>query len=118
MTNQQGFSLIEVLVGLLLITSTSLILLHQQWQLSQILNHVLLSSQTLVQFDNDREMGVISPKELPSFFPSPLIGQEIPRCAREGEGARRAGEGLVVRSSFQIFTQMGLVTHDDKATGC
>ncbi len=35
------------------------------------------------------------------IFPSPR---------KRGEGARRAGEGLVVRSSFQIFTPMGWVT--------
>lgn len=59
MINQQGFSLIEVLIALLLITGTSLILLHQQWQLSRLFSRVLIQSQTLVQRDNDRERGAI-----------------------------------------------------------
>ncbi|KTC87808.1 MULTISPECIES: prepilin-type N-terminal cleavage/methylation domain-containing protein [Legionella] len=55
MTNQNGFSLLEVSVSLLLIASSSIVLLHQQWQLSQFLNQVLISSQALVLSDNYNE---------------------------------------------------------------
>lgn len=55
MTNQNGFSLLEVSVSLLLIASSSIVFLHQQWQLSQFLNQVLISSQALVLSDNYNE---------------------------------------------------------------
>ncbi|ARH00749.1 type IV pilus modification PilV family protein [Legionella micdadei] len=55
MNNQKGFSLVEVVISLLLITSTSVLLLRQQWQLSQLLNQLLVKSAALVQTDNDYE---------------------------------------------------------------
>lgn len=55
MTSQNGFSLLEVLVALLLITSSSIVLLQQQWQLSQVLNQVISSSQAQVLSDNHYE---------------------------------------------------------------
>ncbi|KTD27463.1 prepilin-type N-terminal cleavage/methylation domain-containing protein [Legionella maceachernii] len=55
MEKQKGFSLVEVLVSLLLITSTSALLLRQQWQLSQLFNQLLISTQDLIQRDNDYE---------------------------------------------------------------
>lgn len=55
MTKQKGFSLVEVLVSLLLLTGTSILLLHQHWQLGRLLHQLLASSQALVQLDNDYE---------------------------------------------------------------
>lgn len=55
MNNQKGFSLVEVVISLLLITSTSVLLLRQHWQLSQLLNQLLVKSAALVQTDNDYE---------------------------------------------------------------
>lgn len=55
MTNYKGFSLTEVLVSLMLITSISLALLRQQWQLSHVFNQSLTSSQALRQEDNISE---------------------------------------------------------------
>jgi prepilin-type N-terminal cleavage/methylation domain-containing protein len=55
MASHQGFSLTEVLVSLLLISSTSLALLHQQWQLSHVLNQTIADSYALEQRDNNRE---------------------------------------------------------------
>ncbi|WP_347251651.1 prepilin-type N-terminal cleavage/methylation domain-containing protein [Legionella sp.] len=55
MEKQKGFSLVEVLVSLLLITSTSALLLRQQCQLSQLFNQLLISTQDLIQRDNDYE---------------------------------------------------------------
>jgi prepilin-type N-terminal cleavage/methylation domain-containing protein len=55
MANYQGFTLTEVLVSLLLVTSTSLAILRQQWQLSQVLNQTLSASRALVQLDNNSE---------------------------------------------------------------
>lgn len=58
MTRNRGFSLTEVLVSLLLITSISLALLKQQWQVSQLMRHVLKRFETLTQFDNNQEVHV------------------------------------------------------------
>lgn len=51
----QGFSLTDVLVSLLLITSTSLALLKQQWQVSQFVNQLQTRAHLLLQLDNDTE---------------------------------------------------------------
>ena len=48
----QGFSLTEVLVSLVLMTSTSLVLLKQQWQVSQLYNQVVTRAGALSQLDN------------------------------------------------------------------
>lgn len=48
----QGFSLTEVLVSLLLITTTSLALLKQQWQISQLFNQIATRANALSQLDN------------------------------------------------------------------
>lgn len=54
--NTHGFSLTEVLVSLLLMTSTSLALLNQQWQVSQLFNQLQLHTQALTQLDNAAEL--------------------------------------------------------------
>ncbi len=51
----QGFSLTEVLVSLLLITGTSLTLINQQGQVSHLLNQMNLSAHALSQLDNMTE---------------------------------------------------------------
>ena len=51
----QGFSLTDVLVSLLLITSTSLALLKQQWQVSQFVNQLQTRANLLLQLDNNTE---------------------------------------------------------------
>jgi prepilin-type N-terminal cleavage/methylation domain-containing protein len=51
----QGFSLTEVLVSLFLISSTSLVLLKQQWQVSHLFNQTKIRSQILFQIDNTTE---------------------------------------------------------------
>ena len=51
----QGFSLTEVLVSLLLMTTTSLALLKQQWQVSQLLNQIYSRANALSQLDNITE---------------------------------------------------------------
>lgn len=55
MSMNQGFSLTEVLVSLLLITSTSLALLKQQWQVSQLLTQMHIRADALSQLDNAAE---------------------------------------------------------------
>lgn len=52
MSTNQGFSLTEVLVSLVLITSTSLALLKQQWQVSQLFTQTDIRASTLSQSDN------------------------------------------------------------------
>lgn len=51
----QGFSLTDVLVSLLLITSTSLALLKQQWQVSQFFNQLQTRATVVLQLENDIE---------------------------------------------------------------
>jgi prepilin-type N-terminal cleavage/methylation domain-containing protein len=51
----QGFTLTEVLVSLLLMTSTSLALLKQQWQVSQLFNQIHTRASALAALDNAAE---------------------------------------------------------------
>ena len=48
----QGFSLTEVLLSILLITSTSVALLKQQWQISQLFNQIHTRGNALSHLDN------------------------------------------------------------------
>ena len=58
MNTNQGFSLTEVLVSLLLIATTSLTLLKQQWQVSQLFNQIRLRTDALSQLDNASERAI------------------------------------------------------------
>ncbi|MDP3561033.1 MAG: prepilin-type N-terminal cleavage/methylation domain-containing protein [Legionellaceae bacterium] len=51
----RGFSLTEVLVSLLLVTSISLALLKQQWQISRFSHHLLSCFEKLKDADNQAE---------------------------------------------------------------
>lgn len=55
MNQEHGFSFVEVLVSLLLVTTVSLSLLHQQWHLSQLLHEALLRFSASNQLDNCSE---------------------------------------------------------------
>lgn len=55
MNTPYGFSLTEVLVSLLLVTSTSLALLTQQWHVSQLFNQAHVRMQALLEQDNAAE---------------------------------------------------------------
>ncbi|MBA2651966.1 MAG: prepilin-type N-terminal cleavage/methylation domain-containing protein [Tatlockia sp.] len=55
MIKLKGFSLVEILVSLLVITGTSLALLSQQWRLSQALNQSLSELRHLIEIDNQNE---------------------------------------------------------------
>jgi len=55
MNTPQGFSLAEVLVSLLLITSTSLALLKQQCDICQLFNQMHRRAGTLLTLDNAAE---------------------------------------------------------------
>lgn len=55
MFKYSGFSLIEVLISLLLVTTVSLALLKQHWRLSQFINQVLMRSLAVLQLDNQVE---------------------------------------------------------------
>lgn len=52
---QQGFTLLEVLVSLMLMTTTSLAMLKYQWHLSQLFNHLQLRYQAFFYLDNASE---------------------------------------------------------------
>lgn len=55
MSSSQGFSLVEVLIALFLITTTSVGLLTAQWRITQLFNQAILSSQALIELDNNAE---------------------------------------------------------------
>ncbi len=55
MNTTRGFSLTEVLVSLMLVSTTSLALLTQQWQVSQLFNQAHIRMNTLAQLDNASE---------------------------------------------------------------
>ena len=51
----QGFSLTDVLVSLVLMTGTSLALLQHQWQVSQFYNHTQTRGSAMLLLDNVSE---------------------------------------------------------------
>ena len=51
----QGFSLTEVLISLLLMSTVSLLLLKQQWQISQLFNQKQAALMALIVIDNETE---------------------------------------------------------------
>ncbi len=59
MNKTHGFSLTEVLIALLLVTTTSLALLTQQWHVSQLFRQAHSRMNALLQEDNAIERGVI-----------------------------------------------------------
>lgn len=52
---EQGFSLIEVVIALLLVTTTSLMLLTHEWQASQQFNHIKTCAHALIDIANNKE---------------------------------------------------------------
>ncbi len=50
-----GMSLTEVLVSLLLVTSTSLALIQQQWHVSHLTHEINRRNEALLQLDNASE---------------------------------------------------------------
>ena len=55
----EGFSLTEVLVSLLLMTTTSLALFKQQWQVSQLFNQISIKANAFSEFDNKTERSML-----------------------------------------------------------
>ncbi|KTD25052.1 prepilin-type N-terminal cleavage/methylation domain-containing protein [Legionella israelensis] len=66
MERQKGFSLIEVLVSLILLTTTVLALLQQQWHSHRLLNQLSLQSGALQMLDNASEYCLSGFNRLPS----------------------------------------------------
>lgn len=58
MDNTNGFSLTEVLVSLLLLTTILLGLLKQQWHISQLFNQTHTRISALSQQDNTSERSI------------------------------------------------------------
>ncbi len=56
MNTSYGFSLTEVLVALLLVTTTILALLTQQWRVAQLFNQVHVRMNVLLKSDNAFEL--------------------------------------------------------------
>lgn len=55
MSSSQGFSLIETLIALCLLSSVALSLLNQQWRMAKLLNAITLYTQALMLLDNAAE---------------------------------------------------------------
>ena len=66
---QKGFSLTEVLVSLLLVTTLTLALFQQQWQSKHLLNQLVLRTQGSQFLDQIEETLVA---QIPKFPPTPL----------------------------------------------
>lgn len=58
MKHNQGFSLLETLIALCLISSSSLALLNLQWQLIRTLNQCWLHSLTAIDQENNYEQSL------------------------------------------------------------
>ena len=55
----QGFSLTEVLIALLLLSTTSLALLKQEWQITQFFQQTRVRMDALMQEDNAMERRLV-----------------------------------------------------------
>ncbi len=55
MTKKEGFSLLEVLISLALITTAALAIIEQQWRLTQLKQQLLTRSLALLELDNNSE---------------------------------------------------------------
>lgn len=60
MNQDKGFSLIEVLVSLLLVTSISMAVLEQQWQVGLLLKKILQHSLNAQSVDAKNESSYIN----------------------------------------------------------
>lgn len=67
MKQQKGFSLIEVLASLLLVTTLSLSLVQQQWQSKQVLTQLLLREQGSQVLDQIDEALLARANDLPAL---------------------------------------------------
>lgn len=65
MNQQNGFSFVEVLASLLLVTTLALSLLQQQWQNQQLLNQLILREQGSEFLDQIDETLLVRLKQLP-----------------------------------------------------
>jgi prepilin-type N-terminal cleavage/methylation domain-containing protein len=68
----QGFSLTEVLISLLLMTTASLTLLKHQWQTSQLFNDIHMHATALSVLDNATEQFIVNHKKLATDQPFTL----------------------------------------------
>lgn len=71
---ERGFSLSEVVVSLLLVTSISLALLKQQWHLHRLMLQTQLQVKVWQQTDNDRERGMSVKEQRGTSILELLIG--------------------------------------------
>lgn len=76
MQKKHGFSFLEVLISLMLVTSISLLLLKQQWQNNRLFNSVLIKAINIIRFANDyelRQRGFALHELLMSLFLSAIL---------------------------------------------
>lgn len=69
MNQQQGFSLVEVLASLLLVTLVALFLLQQQWQSKQLLRQIIWREQSTWFLDAIDEALFAQLQQLPVLPP-------------------------------------------------
>jgi len=63
MNQQKGFSFVEVLLSLLLVTTVATALLQQQWQSKQLLTQLVLQSEASQAHDQIKEDLLLSQNE-------------------------------------------------------
>lgn len=80
MNQQQGFSLVEVLASLLLVTLIALFLLQQQWQSKQLLKQIIWREQSAWFLDAIDEALLAQLQQLPD--PPPDYQLQIEHSAQ------------------------------------
>ncbi|WP_133135648.1 PilW family protein [Legionella rowbothamii] len=80
MNQQKGFSLVEVLASLLLVTMVALSLLQQQWQSRQLLKQLIWQEQSSQFLDQIEEASFAHLQQLPA--PPPFYQLQIEHNAQ------------------------------------
>jgi prepilin-type N-terminal cleavage/methylation domain-containing protein len=82
MNQQKGFSLVEVLASLLLVTMVALCLLQQQWQSKQLLRQLIWQEQSSQFLDQIEEALFARLQQLPA--PPPSYQLQVEHNAQDG----------------------------------
>ncbi|ARB91494.1 prepilin-type N-terminal cleavage/methylation domain-containing protein [Legionella longbeachae] len=81
MNQQKGFSLIEVLLSLLLVTTLAIALIEQQSQSKYLLNQLLIRTQATHHLDQIEETLMTKIKKAP--FPPPFFHLDLQHKSQE-----------------------------------
>ena len=93
----QGFTLTEVLVSLFLMTTTSVALLKQQWQVSQLFNEIYARANALSQLDN------VSERLQAGYLPTTEMPYKL-----QYTHAKRSAKALIIAEGLPTYS-----SHDE-----